>query len=41
MHWFFVQAIDAWEHDLYIPACSRLMLVLMGYPQSEFYACLW
>ena len=25
MHWFFVQAIDALEHDLYIPACSAIL----------------
>lgn len=25
IHWFFVQAIDALEHELYIPACSSML----------------
>ncbi len=25
LHWFFVQAIDALEHELYIPACSSML----------------
>nr|WP_290226833.1 hypothetical protein [Trichocoleus desertorum] len=25
IHWFFVQAIDALEHNLYIPACSAIL----------------
>ena len=25
IHWFFVQAIDALEHELYIPACSSIL----------------
>lgn len=25
IHWFFVQAIDALEHELYLPACSSIL----------------
>ena len=25
IHWFFVQAVDALEHELYIPACSSML----------------
>ena len=29
-HWFFVQAVDALEHDLYVPAVSSLLIGYVG-----------